>query len=177
MRSARRVTRSRSSRRFSRDRFRMCASAVLMSCMLKFLHVSGRPVRKSGKNEKGTRRNHGGVFRVPGRLENIREVYDSPRARGSSRAKNSSFFGNFRRFWVGIRNTEKVLFVHAKKATASSDSSSRGRLLRPLLRALDRYRDIARAFRTGTSPPESVSPSRARSDGRPSTADPPPRRG
>jgi len=92
-------------------------------------------------------------------------------------AKNSSFFGNFRRFWVGIRNTEKVLFVHAKKATASSDSSSRGRLLRPLLRALDRYRDIARAFRTGTSPPESVSPSRARFDGRPSTADPPPRRG
>ena len=86
-----------------------------MSCMLKFLHVSGRPVRKSGKNEKGTRRNHGGVFRVPGRLENIRELCDSPRARGSSRAKNSSFFGNFRRFWVGIRNTEKVLFVHAKK--------------------------------------------------------------
>lgn len=83
-------------------------------------------------------------------------------------------FWEFSAVLVGIRNTEKVLFV---QKTASSDSSSRGRLLRPLLRALDRYRDIARAFRTGTSPPESVSPSRARFDGRPSTADPPPRRG
>jgi hypothetical protein len=74
--------------------------------------------------------------------------------------------------------TRKKCFLYTLFfATASSDSSSRGRLLRPLLRALDRYRDIARAFRTGTSPPESVSPSRARFDGRPSTADPPPRRG
>ena len=63
---------------------------------------------KKGRGDETT-----GVFSEFRDGENIREVYDSPRARGSSRAKNSSFFGNFRRFWVGIRNTEKVLFVHA----------------------------------------------------------------
>lgn len=84
------------------------------------------------------------------------------------------FLGIFGGSGLESETRKKCCFVHA---TASSDSSSRGRLLRPLLRALDRYRDIARAFRTGTSPPESVSPSRARFDGRPSTADPPPRRG
>jgi len=33
--------------------------------MLKFLHVSGRPVRKSGKHEKGTRRNQNAFWCFP----------------------------------------------------------------------------------------------------------------
>ena len=85
-----------------------------MSCMLKFLHVSGRPVRKSGKHEKGTRRNHGGVFRVPGRLENIRELCDSPGRADPLGPKIPRFLGIFG--GSGLESeTQKKCFLYTPK--------------------------------------------------------------
>jgi hypothetical protein len=89
---------------------RICRSHVL----LKFLHVSGRPVRKSGKNEKGTRRNHGGVFRVPGRLENIRECTILPGRADPLGPKIPRFLGIFG--GSGLESeTQKKCFLYTPK--------------------------------------------------------------
>ena len=90
-----------------------------MSCMLKFLHVSGRPVRKSGKNEKGTRRNHGGVFRVRDGSKISVRCAILPGRGDPLEPKIPRFFGNFRRFWVGWNPK------HGKSAFCTRQKSNR----------------------------------------------------
>jgi len=105
-----------------------------------------------------------------------RGVRFSPGAIGSSRKKFLVFWEFSAVLGWNPKHGKSAFCTRQKSNRLVQIRRGRGRSLRPLLRALDRCRDIARVFRTGTSPP-AFPPSRGRSDDRSSTtADPPPRR-